>query len=62
MKQLIKDYISDLIIDFLYSDRKEDEDLQPGDIEGAISNGTITVDEIADHFRAELIKGINHDN
>lgn len=62
MKQLIKDCISDLVSGFLYYDRKEDEDLPRGEIEGAVFNEIITVDEMVEHFKSELIKGLSDDN
>jgi hypothetical protein len=46
--------VTDLVSDFLYYDRKEDEYLPRGAIEAALADGTITVDEIVDKFRAEL--------
>lgn len=58
MKTLILGYITDLISDFLYYDRKEDENLPLGTIEQAINNGDITVDEIVAQFETELRKNI----
>ena len=54
MKQLILDTISDLVSDFLYYDRKEDEELKNGDIEKAIEDGIITKEEIVKAFSDEL--------
>ena len=53
-KTLILGNVADLVSDFLYYDRKEDEDLPKGAIELAIENGEITVDEIVEHFRKSL--------
>lgn len=50
--------ICDLVSDFLYYDRKEDEELPVGAIEELIENGDISVDEIVGIFREELIKSI----
>ena len=50
----IDPYVHDLVMDFLYYDRKEDEDLKVGEIEDAIKNGTVTVDEIVESFRKYL--------
>lgn len=53
-KQLILNTIDDLCRDFLYYDRKQDEDLSVQDITDAIETGTITVDEMVDQFRKAL--------
>jgi len=58
MNQLIKDTITDLVKDFLYYDRKEDKELPRGVIEKAIESGELTVEEIVDTFKTNLIKGI----
>jgi hypothetical protein len=50
--------ISDLVADFLYYDRKEDEDLPRGAIDDAVASGAITIDEMVAEFRRELIAGI----
>ena len=57
-KQLILDSVGDLVGDFLYYDRKEDEWLPRGEIELAISEGEISEKEIVDHFASELQKGL----
>ena len=54
MKKIILDTVSDLVADFLYYDRKDDEGLPRGEIEKAISSGDVTIDEICDKFRKEL--------
>ena len=58
MKQIIKDVISDLVMDFLYYDRKEDEELGINDIQTAIKNGEITKDEIIEEFKYHLTSGL----
>lgn len=50
--------VSDLVADFLYYGRKEDEDLPRGEIEAAIAAGEVTEDEIVDLFRRKLEIGI----
>ncbi len=40
----------------MYYDRKEDEELERGDIEEAIKKGLITGNEIVDHFRKILFE------
>ena len=59
MKQEILNTISDLVKDFLYYDRKEDEDLSVEDLEKAFNNGEITVDECIDHFGKTLKRYFN---
>lgn len=54
MKQLILDVISDLCSDFLYYDRKEDEQLSDERLNDAVKNGDITIDEMVDAFRKHL--------
>lgn len=58
MKKIILDTVSDLVADFYYYDRKEDEELPRGAIEAAIERGEITVDEIVEHFRATLVRKV----
>lgn len=48
--------VSDLVDNFLYYDRKEDETLPRGSIEEAIKAGEVSVDEIVEVFRRELEK------
>jgi len=57
-KQLIKDTITDMVSNLLYYNRKDDEELEVGDIEKAIKDGVITVDEICELFKNEFIRGI----
>jgi hypothetical protein len=57
-KNVIMDAVEDLVADFLYYDRKEDEDLKFGDIELAIKEGVVSVDEITDKFKNILIENI----
>ena len=59
MKQLILDKISDLCSDFLYYDRKEDEDLSIKQLKSAVESGEITVDEMVDEFRRNLENTFN---
>lgn len=60
MKQTILNTISDLASDFLYYNRKEDEDLSMEDLKNAVDNGVITVDEMVAEFRKHLEKTFNH--
>lgn len=58
-KDRLDDLISDAIADFLYYDRKEDEDFPPGLIDEAVIDGELTVSELADMFRKHLEEGLN---
>ena len=49
--------VKDLASNFMYYDRKEDEDLPRGAIEEAIKNNEITTDEIINAFRDECFSG-----
>lgn len=53
-KDLILDKINDLVANFLYYDRKEDEDLSAKDIEKAVEDGEITVEDMVARFRSQL--------
>ena len=57
-RQIIFDTIDDLVSRFLYYDRKDDEELQIGDIEKVINRGYVSVDEIAERFKNKFIEGI----
>jgi hypothetical protein len=53
-KKLIIGTCKDMVSNFLYYDRKEDEELPRGAIEEAIEAGEITIEEIVKAFEAEL--------
>lgn len=57
-RYLISCRIKDLISDFLYYDRKGDEELPVGAIEQSINDGNITIDSIVELFRFELEKNL----
>jgi hypothetical protein len=57
-KELILGTVDDMVADFLYYDRKEDEDLPRGAIEAAVESGEVTADEIAAKFRSGLFAGL----
>ncbi len=61
-KQLIENTITDLVSCLLYYDRREDEDLQLHDIEDAISEGIITIEEIVGLFSSQLEESIKEYN
>lgn len=57
-KQVILLTVDDLVANFLYYDRKEDEELPLDAIEEAIIGGEITYVEIVERFVDALGKGI----
>lgn len=54
MKKIILNTINSLCSDFLYYDRKEDEDLSMEQLNEAVKSGEITVDEMVAEFRKHL--------
>lgn len=50
--------LEDSVSDFLYYDRKGDEELSIGEIQAAIKAGEISVDEIVAKFREKLLDQI----
>lgn len=58
VKNHIEARIDDLVCDFLYYDRKEDEDLPRGAIEKAITDGVTSAEEIVARFKKELEKSL----
>jgi len=59
IKQIVLDAISDLSSDFLYYDRKEDEDLTIEQLNEAVRNGEITIDEMVEQFKKHLENRFN---
>jgi len=53
-KQMVLNAIDDMIRNFLYYDRKEDEDLPRGEIERFIEEGELSVEEIVERFTTSL--------
>lgn len=60
-REVIMLTVSDLVADFLWYDRKEDEELPRGEIEDAITAGEVTVDEVVEEFRAKLVERLGED-
>lgn len=54
LKQIILGTIVDLVTDFIYFDRKEDEDLDIYALKDAISRGVITKEEIVKQFKESI--------
>lgn len=50
--------VDELVSDFLYYGRKEDEILPQGQIEEAIAAGEITVDDIVARFAQKVREGL----
>ena len=55
IKQIILNKINNLASNFIYYDRKNDEDLPIEKLKEAINTGIITIDEIVNEFRKHLI-------
>lgn len=53
-RKCIFDTIEDLCGDFLYYDRKEDEELTTDQLEDAVDKKIVTVEEMVDTFRHHL--------
>ncbi len=59
LKNLILCTITDMTGDFMYYDRKDDEDLPRGKIEEAVKKGLVTIDEMVERFRKVLTQVCN---
>lgn len=57
-RQDILNTVEDMMSDFLYYDRKEDETLPVGAIEEAVAQNEISVDEIAAFFAKHLTEAL----
>ncbi len=57
-KSYVFNVISDLISDFLYYDRKEDGELEQGEIERMVESGEISIHEIVAQFEIEIKRGL----
>lgn len=55
-KEQILGTVTDLVRDFTFYDRKEDEELSQEQLDQAIKDGTITIDEIVEQFKTALIE------
>ncbi len=55
VKQLILNAIEDLCSNFVFYDRKEDEDLSVEKLNKAVEDRIITVDEMVEHFEDCLL-------
>ena len=59
MIENIKNTIEDLVSDFLYYDREEDEDLPRGAIQKAVKDDLITKEQIIKKFAESLNEGLS---
>lgn len=55
-KQILEATISDLVSNFLYYGRKEDEELGMDTLVEAFKKGEITADSVVDSFKKHLVK------
>lgn len=53
-KQDILDIVTDLVSDFLFYDRKEDEECALGAIEKCVADGVLTIEDLVEQFEAQL--------
>ena len=53
-RERIMDVVSDITVNLLYYDRKEDEHLGVGGVESAIASGDVSIDEIVAIIRRGL--------
>lgn len=51
---IIRGVVRDLVADFMYYDRKGSETLRVGEIEAAIHEGEITIDDLAREFQMAI--------
>lgn len=60
-RELILCTVRDLATDFLFYDRKEDEELGLMEVERAIEEGVISIDDITTCFKDRLLEGLSVD-
>ena len=60
MRENILLTVKDLVDALLNTDRRDDEELPRGEIEKAIENNEVSVDEIVDRFKSELIRVLDN--
>jgi hypothetical protein len=58
-RKCILDVVSDLVLDFVAYDRKEDDELPRGAIDNAVNDGIISIEEIVSQFEKELRSGLD---
>lgn len=60
MKQLILAKIADLCSDFVFYNRKSDEELSSDQLKEAVRNGDISIDEMVAEFKKHLTENLIH--
>ena len=58
LKDVILGTVEDMVSNFLYYDREEDEDLPPGAIEDAVKRRVVSIEDIVAQFGASLIESL----
>lgn len=61
-KQLALDTITDLVADFLYYDRKNDDELSRENIKTLLESKELTKEEIKEHFNKALDEALEEWN
>lgn len=57
--KMILGTIEDLVADFLYYDRLDNDDLCEGEIEEPVVDGEVTVDQMVEEFSRSLKEGLD---
>lgn len=57
-KELILATVDDLVADFLYYGRKNDEELSVEQLGSALDSGDVTIVELVDRFRTALTEAL----
>ena len=58
MKGIIFSSVCDLVVDLIYYDRKDDEELPVGAIENAVKSGDVSIDEMTELFKLKLTEAL----
>jgi hypothetical protein len=53
-RRFIRTCVEDFVADLIYYDRRDDDPLRAGDVEDAILDGVVTIEELVDVMRREL--------
>jgi hypothetical protein len=61
-KEVVFNTIRDMVTDFLYHNRKKDEDLPVGAVEAMLDDKIITIDEIVGCFALKMISVLHKKN
>jgi len=55
-KEIILGKVTDLAFNLMFTDRKGCEELPEGSIQDAVYEGELSVDDMVDRFRSELLR------